>query len=218
MKTAFLPAWTKWLLIVPAVVLYAVLSHLVFASPAHAQIAVLFVWAPIAIVVLFVFWHTRYRWPWALVVAIATWALWTFWPLIDADVSVLYVLQYLSWQGAGAIFFGRTLTRDQTPLMVRIATAVHGPLPEYMQRYARNVTIIWTLMFIAMGIACVALYFFAARETWSVFVNLLTLPCFVALYIVEHFIRKLRYPEFADGILTGIRAYHHSIDRSESRR
>ena len=199
-----------------ALVAYAIAAHLVFVSQVGTRLVGLFVWAPLALTALWLLWDTAYLRIAFLVVATVTAALWALWPEHGLDVGVVYLGQYVVMQVCLGVLFGRTLLAGHEPLVTRLALIVHKQLPPPILRYTRTVTIAWTLFFAAMGLLAILLYAFAPRAAWSAFINLLTLPCVVAMFVVEYIVRRLRFPWFGHAsILAGVREFRRALDRSE---
>ncbi|NNU42808.1 hypothetical protein [Ramlibacter montanisoli] len=65
----------------------------------------------------------------------------------------LYLAQHAGVHLALAIGFGSTLRRGAEPLISALARRVHGSLSPAMERYTRQVTLAWTLYFVAMATA-----------------------------------------------------------------
>ena len=137
-------------------------------------------------------------------------------PVNRTDASLVYQLQYLAMQGALAVLFGRTLLAGREPLVTRFARIVRGELQPAIERYTRSVTLAWTLFFIVMALIAVVLYSAAPRETWSAFVNLLTLPCVLAMFVAEYAVRRIRFPALQhSSILAGARAFQRAFTSRE---
>lgn len=199
-----------------ALVAYAIAAHLVFASQEGTRLVALFAWAPLALTALWLLWGTAYLWSTILVVAAVTAALWILWPEHGMDVGLVYLGQYVVAQACLGALFGRTLLAGHEPLVTRLAVLVHKELPPPIVRYTRSVTVAWTLFFAAMGLLAILLYAFAPRAAWSAFINLLTLPCVVAMFVVEYIVRRLRFPWFGHAsILAGVREFRRALDRTQ---
>jgi uncharacterized membrane protein len=199
------------------VVGYALLAHVVFASGQGTRAAAVIAWSPLALTLLWLAWGSRWRVHVVLGGGAATILLLSLWPRQGLDVSLVYLAQYLALQGALATLFGRTLLPGREPLVTGFARMLHGELPPPIARYARAVTAAWVLFFAAMAATAVLLYLFAPRAAWSAFVNLLTLPCVVAMFGLEYMVRRLRYPWFEHAsLLAGVRVFQRSVARRQS--
>ena len=199
-----------------ALVAYGVAAHLVFASGESTRLVALFAWAPLALTALWLLWGSPYRRSAVLAVAVATAALWVLWPDHSLNVSLVYLGQYVTVQAALGALFGRTLLAGHEPLVTRLARLVHKELPPPIARYTRHVTVAWALFFAGMGVLAVLLYAFAPRAAWSAFINLLTVPCIVAMFVIEYIVRRLRFPWFGHAsIFAGVHAFRRALDRKE---
>ncbi len=115
---------------------------------------------------------------------------------------------YLAW------LFGHTLARRSTPLierLVRLMQAPGLPLEAGVIGYARNVTRLWTGLFLLLcGTNLVLAVLAAPRglleilgvrapisvrfETWSLFANVLNYAIVAAVFLVEFAYRRRRFP------------------------
>ena len=93
-------------------------------------------------------------------------------------------------------------------LCTRFADRLHGPLTPAERRYTRQVTLAWTLLFVALMLTTLGLYLAAPLATWSLFVNFVTFPVIMAMFVVEFAVRRRVLPP-ADrgGILAAVRVY-----------
>jgi hypothetical protein len=87
----------------------------------------------------------------------------------------------------------------------------HGPASvasPTVIRYTRQVTIAWTLFFLASAGTSMFLYLFASTALWSAFTNLFYLPSLALMFIVEGLVRRKRLPpEERHGIIASVKAY-----------
>lgn len=92
--------------------------------------------------------------------------------------------------------FALTLRRGRTPLITTMASRLHGPLTEEMIRYTRQVTIAWSVFFMAQLVTSVSLFCFAPLTAWSFFVNVLDIPLVASMFAGEYAVRRcvLRNP------------------------
>ena len=104
--------------------------------------------------------------------------------------------------------FGRTLRPGREPLITGFARGVHDTLPPFIEAYTRSVTIAWCIVFALQVIVSLILFAYASRESWSLFVNVLSLPLVAATFVVEYAYRIMRYPDFPHAsIWMGIRLF-----------
>lgn len=138
----------------------------------------------------------------------------SYWALADGGL----VGETALWAGAlpqvfcylGLLWlFGRSLFADRQALVTRMARFVHGSdLPADIERYTRQVTILWSLFFAIMIVVSLVLLLFVSVESWLFFANVLNLPLVVGVFVGEYGYRWLRFPDFAHVSLAGsIRAF-----------
>jgi uncharacterized membrane protein len=126
-----------------------------------------------------------------------------------ASLSFLYPLPSVLVYGALLWIFGRSLVPGREALVTRLARHVHGALPDEITAYTRQVTWAWCAFFAAMGLGSLLLFAFAPLPAWSLFVNVLSLPLIVAMFVAEYIYRVLRYRQFSHvSLLTAVRAFH----------
>lgn len=206
----------KTLLVLLAVAAWAIGAHAVFAVGTLSRLAALYACAPIALIVVWLLRRARWRWAAFALIAALLGALVLFVPVSRADASFVYQLQYLAMQAALAVLFGRTLVAGREPLVTRFARIVRGELPPEIVGYTRSVTAAWTLFFIVMALIAIVLYSTASREAWSAFVNLLTIPCVLAMFVGEYAVRRIRFPGLDhSSILAGARAFQRAFSSRE---
>lgn len=123
-------------------------------------------------------------------------------------------LALLAW------IFGRTLRAPRHPLITRIVAPLHGhaveTLPADLYRYTRNLTLAWTLLFVALaavnaGLAVVAVpdgvlarlgyvavdpapAWTVPRERWSLIANLLNYGVVGGFFVGEYVLRRRYFP------------------------
>lgn len=93
--------------------------------------------------------------------------------------------------------FGRTLASGREALITGFARRVHGTLAPDIERYTRQVTLAWCVFFAAQVLVSAILFATASLETWSVFVNLLSGPLIVLMFVGEYLYRIVRFPDHA---------------------
>jgi uncharacterized membrane protein len=124
------------------------------------------------------------------------------------SASALYLAQHMGVHLFLAFGFGSTLRAGRTPLITTLASRVHERFTPAMAVYTRKVTLAWTLYFVAMAAVSLALYVFAAFETWALFANLMTPLAVVAMFGAEYLLRYRLHPEFErTTVADAIRAY-----------
>ncbi|MBS6361878.1 hypothetical protein [Burkholderia sp.] len=120
-------------------------------------------------------------------------------------------LEHVSFNLAMALLFGRTLAAGQVPLCTQFATMIHGTLTPAVARYTRQITLAWTLFFVAIAAVSTVMFTAAPIVTWSTFANYLALPLVGVMFVSEHACRRLALPgEPRARMLDAIRAYRRS--------
>ena len=160
--------------------------------------------------------------PWALaivlgpLVVLSAAAVWSSGRRLAAVAGVLaaLLLAQLAWSGHGipsrwlylaqhagihlalGIWFGSTLQRGTEPLVTALARRVHRSVTPELARYTRQVTLAWTLYFLGMTAASLALFLAGNFAHWSLLANILT-PVFTAAFFVgEYLLRYWLHPDF----------------------
>ena len=200
----------RGLAVVAAIVSWAVLAHVASASEENSDLATVLGVAPIAAALTLLLW--RIRQPvirllggCALIAGLAA-----LWPALRQNVALLYFVQHLGTNLALAALFGRTLFGAGEPLVTQMARMVFPQgISERKRRYTRQVTLAWTLFFMANASLSAGLFLLAPPAVWSAFANLLSLPLIGMMFIGEHLCRRrvlppTERPTFAQVI----RAYH----------
>ena len=196
-------------LLIPGFIAYAVATHWAMASGRSPGVGTALAVAPVLAGSLWLALRTR-RAGWAGLAAVAAAVLvaalaWRTAPFVNLLYPVPSVIVY----GALMWVFGRTLAPGREALVTRVARRVHGTLPDDITAYTRQVTWAWCLLFGAMALASALLFAFGPLETWSLFVNVLTLPLIAGMFVVEYAFRLLRYRTFSHvSLLTAVRAFH----------
>jgi uncharacterized membrane protein len=114
----------------------------------------------------------------------------------------------------GAWIFGHTLAPGQVPLIERLARLLHedGEPPEAILRYARNVTLTWTLFLSGLAVLNLTLALLATPdgillmmgvqpvvtvpvEIWSLFANFIDYVMAGLLFLGEYAYRQHKFPK-----------------------
>ncbi|WP_431820483.1 hypothetical protein [Burkholderia sp. F1] len=120
-------------------------------------------------------------------------------------------LEHASFNLAMALLFGRTLAAGQTPLCTRFAAMIHGTITPAVARYTRQITVAWTLFFVAIAAVSTLLFATAPIVTWSTFANYLSLPLVAVMFAAEHACRRFALPHRPrPRMLDAVRAYRQS--------
>lgn len=104
-----------------------------------------------------------------------------------------------------AAFFGASLRSGREPLINIFARHEQGGhLPPDLERHARLVTWLWTLLLAAMAASALALALFAPLELWSLFANVGIYLLIAALFIGEYLYRRRHFPHYRHASLAGL--------------
>lgn len=187
---------------------YPLLAHYTNESAHNENLGALVAVAPVLLLAGVLAWRSPRRVIMLLILGLSCGALGVAWPALTRHFGLVYWLQNVAMQLILFITFGRTLLAGRQPLCTRFAAMVHGPLTPRHERYARQVTLAWTLFFAAMALASTLLFFLAPLPVWSVFSNFLTLPLVALMFIAEYALRWWLLPETRHThILDTVRAY-----------
>lgn len=167
----------------------AVLAALVLLPRLVRGNAIAWCALPVAVVALVLLWRANAAWL----------------PLYAAPV---FITLFVAW------LFGHTLAAGETPLIVRLARLLHAPKDpgEEIERYARKVTLGWTLLLCGLSLLSLTLALMAVPdgilmmvgvrppftvsvETWSLFTNFLNYAIAGGFFLVEYAYRRYRFPQ-----------------------
>ena len=204
----------RWLGIAALVIGYPLLAHYTNESAHSGNLGALVAIAPVVLIALVLAWRSPRRVIMMGVPVLLCIALWAGWSALENHFGLVYWLQYVGMQLILFMTFGRTLIAGRQPLCTRFAEAVHAPLTPQHEIYARQVTIAWTLFFLAMALDSTLLFFLAPLATWSVFANFLTLPLVALMFIAEYWVRRWVLPNMQHTrILDAVRAFRNTPAR-----
>jgi uncharacterized membrane protein len=208
-------AWRRHLrdvAIIAALIGYPIAAHFVAAAPPTAHFGIVaFAVAPLIAAVALVGWQTRWRIATLAICAASCVVLWRYSEVIGRNLGLVYFIQTTCTNAALALFFGRTLSGGREPLCTHFARMVRGALEPRVEQYTRQVTLAWTVFFVAMMVTSIALYVLAPIAVWSTFANLLIMPLVAVMFVVEYAIRIRTFPHLPHKpILESLRAYWNS--------
>ncbi|MDE2607518.1 MAG: hypothetical protein KGL68_16505 [Burkholderiales bacterium] len=120
----------------------------------------------------------------------------------------LYLAQHAGVHLALASWFGSTLRRGSEPLVTALARRVHRHFTPEIARYTRQVTLAWTLYFLAMAAASLGLFLAGEFRLWSLLANILTPVLTATFFVGEYLVRYWLHPEFERvGLRQALQAY-----------
>lgn len=194
-----------------SVVAYAALSHYGNSFAKTHDLAVCLALAPLLAVGLLLVWRSAYRWTAVPAAAAAAVLLHHYWPVLEGDFSVVYLLQEGGFYSLMALSFGRSLLGQRVALCTELADRLHGPLNPQEVLYTRRVTAAWALFFVLIVAATVGLFVFAPLRIWSLFANFCVLPLIGLMFVAEYAVRRRALPQVSrPGIFAAIRVYFAS--------
>jgi uncharacterized membrane protein len=163
---------------------------------------------PVLVVGLLLLWRWTYLWTALLGAAAAAMLLRHYWPVLEKNFSVVYLLQEGGFYSLMAASFGVSLLGRRVALCTQLADKVHGPLTPQEVRYTRRVTAAWALFFILITGATFGLFLFAPLHVWSLFANFCVLPLIGLMFVGEYAVRRRALPQVPRrGILAAVRVY-----------
>lgn len=198
------------LAIVTATILYSLFAHHLTSTDDRSELSYLFALSSIYLVAICLAIGTRWRRPLILLASLAVLLGWWYRDGLVWDPRWVYLLQHAGTNAGLALLFGLSLRSSKGSLVTRMARVVHGGalLPDPVERYTRSVTLAWTTFFFMMTVVSAGLFAFGSAVWWSVFVNFLSLPLTVLMFLLEYLVRRVRLRDFEHkSILEGIRAY-----------
>lgn len=199
-----------------AVIAYQVGAHHAVATPgAHGIGLAMALVPPLAIALVAAARSAQRAWVlplWGLACA----ALWMARaPLADHFAWGLYV-EHASFNLMMAYVFGRTLVAAREPLCTGFARVVHGTLTPRIARYSRQVTVAWTLFFVATAGVSTMLFAVAPIVAWSTFANYLSLPLVGVMFVAEYLCRRVALRgEPRSSLFDAVRAYRQSTHAAD---
>ncbi len=194
--------------VVVFLVAYAGLSHYSNSVAKTHDLGVGLALGPVLVVGLLLLWRWTYLWMALLGAAAAAMLLRHYWPALEKNFSVVYLLQEGGFYSLMAASFGMSLLGRRVALCTQLADKVHGPLTPQEVRYTRRVTAAWALFFILITGATFGLFLFAPLHIWSLFANFCVLPLIGLMFVGEYAVRRRALPQVPRrGILAAVRVY-----------
>jgi uncharacterized membrane protein len=197
--------------VVVFLVAYAGLSHYGNSLAKTRDLGVGLALGPVLAVGLLLLWRWTHLWVALLAAAAAAVLLRHYWPVLEKNFSVVYLLQEAGFYSLMAASFGVSLLGGRVALCTQLADKVHGPLTPQELRYTRRVTAAWALFFILITGATFGLFLFAPLRIWSLFANFCVLPLIGLMFVAEYAVRRRALPQGPRrGILAAVRVYFAS--------
>jgi uncharacterized membrane protein len=194
---------------------WAWLAHQGSAGEGNADFAAALAALPVVAIVVMLLWRVgNPLWIAGGGLAVLGLLAW-LWPALRQNVALLYYVQHLGTNLALATLFGRSLFGPREALVTQFSRKAHGGVISAAKaRYTRQVTIAWTIFFLATALLSTALFWLAPPAAWSLFANLLTVPLIVLMFAVEHCFRyRMLAPGDRSSVADTIRAYRAAMRR-----
>jgi len=187
---------------------YSVLSHYSNLHPQAHDLGTALALGPMLIIGLVLIWRLSGAALAVAAAAAAAFLLNRYWPVLTRNFSVVYLIQQCGFYAIMAFTFGRSLPTGRVPLCTQLADKVHGPLSVLELRYTRHVTIAWVIFFLLNLAVTIVLFEFASLRTWSLFVNFLSLPLILLMFVAEYAVRRRVLPQVQrNGLIATLRVY-----------
>jgi uncharacterized membrane protein len=197
--------------IIAFVVAYAGLSHYSNSVAKTHNVGVGLALGPVLAVGLALIWRWAHLLVALLAAAAAAVLLRHYWPLLERNFSLVYLLQEAGFYSLMAASFGLSLRPHETALCTQLADKVHGPLSAQEIRYTRQVTAAWTIFFLAITLVTIALFASAPLRVWSLFANFFAVPLMALMFAAEYAVRRRVLPQVqGGGLLAAVRVYFAS--------
>jgi uncharacterized membrane protein len=194
-----MPRRAGWLwiaLILPGCVAYPWLVHAIIVDGHALSLRVALALLPL---LAFSYWVARYarnKFLWTILVIAAGAAIFVVERQDRFGLPAAYGISHSAINLFLLWLFGRTLISGQEPLITGFARRIHGTLPTRMEGYTRRVTVAWCVFFAAQVLVSTALLITGSLSTWSLFVNVLSLPLVVLMFVAEYLYRVMRYRHY----------------------
>ena len=138
--------------IIVFVVAYAGLSHYSNSVATAHNLGVGLALGPVLTVGLLLVWRWTHLWVALLTAAAVAVLLRQYWPVLEKNFSVVFLLQEGGFYGLMAASFGQSLRGRRVALCTLLADKVHGPLSPQEVLYTRRVTAAWSLFFVLITV------------------------------------------------------------------
>jgi uncharacterized membrane protein len=197
--------------IIAFVIAYAALSHYSNSVAKTHDLGVGLALGPVLAVGLALIWRWTHFMVAVLTAAAAALLLRHYWPVLEQNFSLVYLLQEGGFYSLMAASFALSLLGDRVALCTQLADKIHGPLTPQELLYTRRVTTAWALFFVLITAATLGLFVWAPLRIWSLFANFCVLPLVGLMFVAEYAVRRHVLPQAPRrGILAAVRVYFAS--------
>ena len=197
--------------IIVFVVAYAGLSHYGNSVARTHDLGVCLALAPVLSVALLLVWRWTHLSVALLAGVVAAMLLRRYWPVLESNFSIVYLLQEGGFYSLMAVSFGQSLRKGHVALCTQLADQLHGPLTPQETLYTRRVTAAWALFFASITAATLGFFVFAPLHIWSLFANFCVVPLIGIMFAGEYAVRRRVLPQAQRrGIFAAVRVYFAS--------
>ncbi len=187
---------------------YAVLAHASLVRGISPTVGTLLALTPVSLFALWAVRRSKHRALGAAALGLAAVAAWLNWGELERHFPDIFFMEHATTNLLLACVFGRTLAPGREPLVALFARLVHGTIPPEVERYARQVTLAWTVFFASLFTLSCALYVGGFLAAWSLLANILSPILITAMFVLEYAVRLRALPNWEQvGIMGGIRAF-----------
>ncbi len=187
---------------------YAALAHYGNSVAKTRDLAVALALAPVLMIGLLLIWRGLPRWAVLPAGAGTALLLHHYWPLLEKNFPLVYLLQESGFYSLMAVSFGQSLRGHRVAVCTQLADKLHGPLSPQEVLYTRRVTAVWALFFVLITAATFGLYCCAPLRIWSLFANFCVIPLMGLLFVAEYAVRRRALPQGQRrGILAAVKVY-----------
>jgi uncharacterized membrane protein len=193
------------------VIAYAGLSHYSNAVAKTHDLGVGLALGPVLSVALVLLWRWTHFLVALVAAAVAALLLRHYWPVLEKNFALVYLLQEGGFYSIMAASFGQSLLGNRVSLCTQLADKVHGPLTSQELIYTRRVTAAWVIFFLGVTAITVGLFVYAPLRIWSLFANFCAVPLMGLMFVAEYAVRRRVLPQVPRrGILAALRVYFAS--------
>lgn len=118
----------------------------------------------------------------------------SLWFLYTGKIESLYYLPPIIINYFIGTLFWNSLRRNKIPLIERYKTLLEGDLAREEKRYARQVTIAWSVVLMCLAVISALLFAFFSHYLWSLFTNFISYGILAMMFVIEYIVRIRRFP------------------------
>ena len=140
-------------------------------------------------------------------------------PFLLENFKWVYLLQHAGIHLALAWVFANSLREGATPLCTQFARIVQpaAAMTGTVLRYTRQVTQVWVLFFLFIGVGSLAIFWLCSLPVWTVFSTFVTMGLTAGLFIVEAIVRRRALPaSYRSSFVSTWRAVEHHFRNGQA--